>query len=83
MFFNLSEFPDINDENTWKMHCQSCGKKIPYGNMIQRMGCFCDDCAGYKKGKTLCQCCVNGSKDCLSKGSWWEPCGYTPHYKFR
>jgi hypothetical protein len=62
--------------------CQVCGKLIKSGNMIQRMGWYCDDCAGYAEGKTLCQCCANGDKDCPSRGGK-EPCGYTPHYKWR
>ena len=62
--------------------CDKCGKMILSGAMIQRMGWYCDECAGYAKGKTLCECCVNGDKDCPSKGKI-DPCGYTPHYKWR
>ena len=59
------------------LQCQVCGKKIKFANMIQKMGYFCDKCAGYEDGKTLCQCCKKGDTDCLSKGGT-EPCGYTP-----
>lgn len=31
----------------------------------------------YEKEKTLCECCINGNKNCLSKGLT-TLCGYTP-----
>jgi hypothetical protein len=65
-----------------KSACRGCGKLIEFGAMIQRMGWYCDDCAGYVKGYSLCECCIRGNTDCISKGGK-EPCGYTPKYKVK
>jgi len=38
-----------------KMHCQKCGKEIPFCYTIQRMGCFCAECAGIDETKSTCK----------------------------